>query len=124
MKAPSPLGAAIEAAIDRDIRFRRHRGPVQKMYYYETVAGRVFAFQRDTVTVVNLWLPEDEAVRLAAEKEGLVVIRSVPFPDPTKPELYGRISSLETISELRDAPLYRIAVTSAGQAIAVVGALA
>ena len=84
----------------------------------------MFAFQRDTVTMINLWLPEDEAVRLVAEKEGLIVTRSVPFPDPTKPELYGRISSLETISELRDVPLYRIAVTSAGQAIAVVGALA
>ncbi len=124
MKAPSPLGAAIEAAVDRDIRFRRHREPVQKMCYYQTVGGRVFAFQRDTVTMINLWLPEDEAVRLVAEKEGLIVTRSVPFPDPTKPELYGRISSLETISELRDVPLYRIAVTSAGQAIAVVGALA
>lgn len=65
-----------------------------------------------------------EAVRLVAEREGLVVTRSVPFPDPTKPELYGRISSLKSIPELRDAPLYRIAVTSAGQAIAVVGSLA
>lgn len=84
----------------------------------------MFAFERVTKAQITLWLPETEAVRSAAEKEALVVRKSVPFPDPTKPTRYGRISSLRPIPELRDAALYRIAVTSAGQAIAVVGSLA
>jgi hypothetical protein len=124
MKAPSPLGAAVEAAVDRDIRFRRHREPVQYLCCYQTAEGRVFAFERVTKTQINLWLPESAAVRSAAEKEGLLVRKSVPFPDPTKPTRYGRISSLKPITELCDASLYRIVVISAGQAIAVLGALA
>ena len=123
MKAPSPLGAAIEAAVDREIRFRRHREPVQYLAFYRTAGGQVFAFERVTKSQITLWLPENEAVRLAAEKEGLFVTKSVPFPDPTKPTRYGRISSLRPIPELSDAALYRVSVTSAGQAIAVAGSL-
>jgi hypothetical protein len=124
MKAPSPLGAAIEAAIDRDTRCRRHREPVQYLCCSRTSGGRVFAFERVTKSQITLWLPEDAAVRSAAEKEGLKVTKSVPFPNHAEPKLYGRLSSLKAIPELRDAALYRIAVISAGQAIAVVGALA
>jgi hypothetical protein len=124
MKAPSPLGVAIEAVVNRDTRYRRHKEPVQYLCCYRTAVGRVFAFERVTKSHINLWLPEDAAVRSAAEKEGLQVTKSVPFPNRAGPNLYGRISSLTAIPELRDAALYRIAVTSAGQAIEVIGALA
>jgi len=70
MKAPSPLGAAIEAAVDRDIRFRRHREPVQYLAFYRTAGGQVFAFERVTKSQITLWLPKNEAVRSAAEKRG------------------------------------------------------
>jgi hypothetical protein len=97
---------------------------VQYLAFYRTAGGQVFAFERVTKSQITLWLPKNEAVRLAAEEEALLVTKSVPYPDRTKPTRYGRISSLKPIPELRDAALYRIAVTSAGQAIAVVGSLA
>jgi hypothetical protein len=124
MKAPSPLGAAIDAAVDRDTRFLRHRAPVQYLCCFRTAGGRVFAYERMTKSQITLWLPEDAAVRSAAEKEGLKITKSVPFSNRAIPKRYGRLSSLKAIPELRDAVLYRIVVTSAGQAIAVVGALA
>ena len=59
MKAPSPLGAAIEAAVDRDTWFRQHREPVRYLCCCRTAGGgRVFAFERVTKTQINLWLPE------------------------------------------------------------------
>lgn len=124
MRPPSSLGAAIEAALDHDIRFQRHQEPVQYLSSYRTAGGRVFAIERVTKSQITLWLPESEAVRSTAEKEALTVVKSLPFPDPTTPTRYGRISSLKSIPELCDAALYRIAVNSAGQAIAVAGALA
>ena len=85
MKAPSPLGAAIEAAVDRDIRFRRHREPVQYLACYRTAGGQVFAFERVTKSQITLWLPENEAVRSAAEKEALLVTKSVPYQTGPNP---------------------------------------
>ncbi len=84
----------------------------------------MFAYERVTKSQITLWLPEDAVVRSVAEMEGLKITKSVPFPNRAMPKRYARLSSLKAIPELRDAVLYRIAVTSAGQAIAVVEALA
>jgi hypothetical protein len=121
MKEPSALGTSIESAIGHDSRFQRHREPIQYLSCYRTISERVFALERVTRTQLTLWLPEDEKVRLAAEKLGLEVVKSVPrVPDPSK---YGRLSSLQSVPELRDASLYRVTVTSAPQAISVLEAL-
>jgi hypothetical protein len=55
MTNPSPLGEAIEVAIE---------------------TGRVFAVERVTLSQITLWLPEDETVRVTAEKEGLTAPRA------------------------------------------------
>jgi hypothetical protein len=124
LKYPSLLGVTIEAALDRDVRFRRHRESVHYLSCYRTAAGQVFALERVTKSHINFWFPENEDIRSAAEKEGLIVTKSVPFPHAGDPMRYGRISSLKPIPELGDAALYRIAVTTADQAIAVAGSLA
>lgn len=121
MKEPSALGAAIESAIRRDPRYQRYREPVQYLSFYKTASGRVFAFERVTTTQITLWLPEDEKVRLAAENAGLKVIKSV--PRVAGQGQYGRLSSLQSVPELRDASLYRIAVTSPSQALSILEAL-
>jgi hypothetical protein len=123
MKAPSSLGASIEAAIDSDPRFHRHREPIQYLCCYRTTKGQVFAFERVTASHITLWMPEIEPVRRAAEREYLSVVRSVPRSNPAEPTRYGRLSSLESVPELRDAVLYRIRVGSVGQAVALAGAL-
>src|SRR5262245_14382368 len=110
MTNPSNLGMAIEGAFRRDARFQQHREPIQYLCCYKTRLGAVFAFERVTLDHITLWLPEDERVRSVAEKEGLSVVKSAPYSDPSNPDRYGRISSLQPIPELRDASLYRIAV--------------
>jgi len=123
MRAPSALGSAIEAAIDRDPRFQRHRDPVQYLCCYRAAVKHVFAFERVTQSQITLWLPEIEAVRTAADAEGLMIESTTPRPDPADPARYGRISSLKSIPELCDAVLYRIPVVSAAQALALAEAL-
>lgn len=123
MKAPSSLGSAIEAAIERDGRFRRHREPVQYLCCYRTTSGRVFAIERVTKTQIRLWFPADESVRLVAENDGLTVTKREPHAGSADGARYGRISSLKSIPELRDAILYTTAAKSPAQAMAVVGAL-
>jgi hypothetical protein len=123
MRMPSALGPKIEAVIDRDRRFRLHRKAVKYLCCYRSATGQVFAFERVTEKHITFWMPDDDAVMTAAAAEGLEVARSVPWPNPEQPHLYGRLSSLESIPELRDRTLYRIAVTTVGQALAIAGAL-
>jgi hypothetical protein len=124
MKKPSTLGFAIEAAIGRHPRCHRYREPVQYLCCYRTSSGRVFAHERVTKSQITLWLPLDDAVCEAAERNGLAPVKSLPSQDQAATGRYGRIHSLKSVPELRDAALYRIAVTDVGQALAVVEALA
>jgi len=48
---------------------------------------------------------------------------TIPYPDPTDTKRYGRIHSLTSIPELADEPLYKVAVTTPGEALAVLSAL-
>ncbi len=120
----SALGATIEAAIDRDTRFRLHREPVKYLCCYRTLAGRVFAFERVTQKHVIFWMPADGAVVAVALSRGPDFTPSSPWSDPEQPDRYARISSLKSIPELRDAKLYRIPVTTVAQALAIAEALA
>ncbi len=72
MRKPSPLGTAIEAAINRDGRYRQFREPAQYSCFYQTPGGQVFAIERVTLNQIRLWLRQNGDVRSAAEKQGLV----------------------------------------------------
>jgi len=124
LKEPSKIGAAIEQAIDRDSRYRRPRDLVQYACFYQTPGGNTFAVERVTLKQVRLWLPENEDARTTAEKEGLVVAKSVPYSEPSHPRRYGRLSSLKSVPELSNAVLYVTAVVSVNQALVILGALA
>src|SRR5208337_5503000 len=113
----STLGVAIEDAVAS--RFQPHSERVKYMAYFRTPRGSVFAVEQGTSKHINLWLPEQEAVRHEAERERLHVNRSVPWPDATKPNRYGRISSLQSVQELCDAILLKVQVTTVGKAMRV-----
>jgi hypothetical protein len=120
IKTTSALGQAIEDLIAAEPAFIRHRKNVKYVCCFRNSRGSVFAFERVTVKHINLWLPDNAAAKAAAEKLGLLVDLSVPW---TIPEKYGRISSLKSIEELRDEPLFRVQVTTPAEAIAVLSAL-
>jgi hypothetical protein len=115
-KSPTALGLAVEAAIST--RFARHRESVQYLACFRTAEGSVFACERVTAAHINLWLPEQEAVKRAAENANLRVERRIAWPDGPNGK-YGRISSLKSISGLRDEPLLQIKVTTVGEAMQV-----
>ncbi len=119
-KNPSPLGMAIEAALGE--RFARHRDPVQYLASFRTPCGAIFACERITKGHINLWLSGHPAVKAAAEAEGLPIRRSVPWQDGREGD-YGRISSLKSMPEMRDEPLYVVQVTVAGEAVSMAEAL-
>lgn len=125
-RVPSKLGLAIEAAVDADPRFVVHQP--ERLYqctYRTRVGGTVFAFERTTEKAINMWLPATSAVASAAAKAGIVVPNvSRPYPDPGKPERYGRLSTLAYVPELKDADLLPIKVASEREALAVLSALA
>jgi hypothetical protein len=121
MKSPSALALAVEEAIDNDPRFRRDRESVKYGAFFRTLSGTAFLIERITINHVNLWIPEIEAARTAAESLGLSVRRSVPWLDPSE---YGRLSTLKTVPDLADRPLYKIPVHRPEQALDVLGALA
>lgn len=121
MKSPSELGLAIEAAVAANPKFKKYREPVQYLCFFRTSTGRAFAFERVTISQITLWLPEDERVRAAAEAIGAPITKSVPFPNERN--TYGRISSLRIEPQLESASLYRVAVTSVGEALAVLESL-
>jgi hypothetical protein len=79
MKAPSVLGLAVEEAIYNDPRFRRDRESVKYGAFFRTLSGTAFLIERITINHINLWIPEVEAARVAAERLGLSVSRSVPW---------------------------------------------
>lgn len=120
MKVPLVLGLAVEEAIESDPRFRRGRENLQYAAFFRTLSGTAFLVERTTINHINLWIPEIEAARITAESLGLSVVRSVPRLDPSK---YGRLSTLKTIPELADKPLYKIPVHRPEQALNVLGAL-
>jgi len=120
MTETSNLGSMIEAAVERDARYQRLRPSIKYLCFFETLSGIKFAFERVTKTHINLWLPEIEAVRVAAEAAGLPI--TLTLADP-KPDAYGRISSLKSIPELRDARLYRVPARTVGEALTVLSAL-
>jgi hypothetical protein len=51
------------------------------------------------------------------------VTRSEPLQDASEESKYGRISSLASEPQLKEATLYRIPVNTVAQAVAVLGAL-
>ena len=119
-KTPSPLGLEIEAAVEGDPRYRRHRANVLYLCTFRTVAGTVFGFERVTRNAIRLWLPPTGGVKAAIAAEHLhVPTISRPWPDLVEPKRYGRISSLRSIPELRDEPLLPVPVTSAQQALVI-----
>lgn len=122
MRSPSALGASIQAAIEGDARFEPYRAHIQYLCCYRTKSDHVFACERTTKNQITLWLPENDDVRRLAELHGLKIARSVPASTSTDGR-YGRLSSLKSVPELRSAPLYRVQVTTAGQAIRVLEAL-
>jgi hypothetical protein len=121
MKAPSVLGLAVEEAIYNDPRFRRDRESVKYGAFFRTLSGTAFLIERITINHINLWIPEVEAARVAAERLGLSVSRSVPWLDPS---VYGRLWTLRTVPQLAEQPLYKIPVHRPEQALDVLGALA
>lgn len=123
MSSSSELGAAIEAAVSTNPNFIRHREPVKYLCFFKTRTGRAFAFERVTKTQITLWLPEDERVRASVEAQNLPITRSEPFQNPADRTKYGRISSLASEPQLKDAALYRVPVSTVGQAVAVLEAL-
>lgn len=123
MTSSSELGRAIEAAVSANPNFIRHREPVKYLCYFRTCTGRVFAFERVTQSQITLWLPEDERIRAAAEANGLPITISEPFQNSSTGSKYGRISSLASEPQLKHATLYRVPVSTVGQAIAILAVL-
>ena len=121
MKAPSVLGLAVEQAIDNDPRFRRDRESVRYGAFFRTLKGTAFLIERTTISHINLWIPETEAAKAAAGSLALSVSRSVPWLNPSD---YGRLSTLKSIPELANQPLYKIPAHHPEQALDVLGALA
>jgi hypothetical protein len=120
MRAPSALGLAIDKAIEHDPRFKRDREPVQYAVFFRTLSGTPFLVERVTINHINLWVPDLEVAKATAKALGLSVLRSV--PNLTSSE-YGRLSTLKTVPELANQPLYKIAVHRPEQALNVLGAL-
>lgn len=119
-KSPSALGADIESAVAT--RFARHRDSTQYLACFRAKNGSVFAFERVTLKLINMWLPEQETVKREAERVGSLVTRSVPWPKGRSLN-YGRISSLKSVPELCDEPLLRVQVASATDALRILMAL-
>ncbi len=123
MKEPSALGAAIEAAIEGDKRFTRERDPIQYLCVYKTIAKSVFAFERITKNQIIFWLPDLPMIKKIAEENEIKIERSIPWPDPSDSEKYGRLSSLEFIPQLRDEPLWKVHVESPTESLLILSAL-
>ena len=119
MTSSSELGAAIEAAVSTNPNFVKYREPLKYLCYFKTLTGRAFAFERVTKSQITPWLPEDERIRAAAEAQGLSIVRSEPYQDSVDTRKYGRLSSLLSEPQLKDATLYRVAVSTVGQAVAI-----
>jgi len=115
-KAPSPLGVEIESAVEA--RFTRHCDPVQYLATFRTSKGTVFAMERVTQGHINLWLPEQDEVRSEAEQAGLSIEKTVAWANGRAGH-YGRISSLKSIPTLSEAPLFRVRVSSVGDALKI-----
>ena len=67
---------------------------------------------------INLWVPPDYRVWKEAGAIGADIEVREPFDKPD-PEKYGRLSSLEQINELAYLTLFKIAVSSAADAVRV-----
>lgn len=124
-KEPSPLGLEVETAVECDGRFERHQpNRLYQCTYRTRTGGTVFAFERVTKQAIRFWLPATDAVKKAAAEEGITVsVVSIPYSDPSDPERYGRLSTLEFVPELKDERLLPVPVRSAAQALRVLSAL-
>jgi hypothetical protein len=120
-KSPSALGAEMESVVAT--RYARHRNNVQYLACFRTAKGSVFAFERVTHKHINLWVPEQDAAKREAERVASSVVRSVAWPNG-RGSNYGRISSLKSVPELRDAPLLRIQILRATDGLQILEALA
>jgi hypothetical protein len=123
MGNPSALGAAIEAAVDDDERFTRERESIKYRCCYKTKTNTVFAFERITADQINFWLPDLPMIKKIAEENGITIEHSIPWPDRSDSKKYGRISSLKSIPELADKPLWRVQVKSPTEALLILSAL-
>lgn len=115
-KAPSELGKTVEATLES--RFARYSDPVQYLATFRAGSGAVFAAERVTLTQIMLWLPDQEGVRQAAARAGVVCERSFAWP-AGRSGAYGRIHTLKSIPALCDAPLLKVPVTTAGDALRI-----
>jgi len=124
-KKPSRLGLEIEAVVERDGRFERHQQNRPYQCTFRTVATRsVFAFERVALGAIQFWLPPTDAIKKAVAVEGIVAPEvSFPYPDRNDPDRYGRLSNLQSVPELKDAPLLPVRVTSAAQALRILSEL-
>ena len=116
----SPLGIAIEEALSR--RLAVHRDPVRYLACFRTPKGAVVGCERGTKHHVNLWVRNEEAVRLAAERAGMFVQLTAPWPDGRSGR-YGRLSALRAVPEFCDEPLLAIQATTVAQALVIAEAL-
>ncbi|HEY8070813.1 MAG TPA: hypothetical protein VIE47_02450 [Methylocystis sp.] len=123
MSKPSTLGAAIEAAVEGDERFTREREPIKYRCCYKTKTNTVFAFERVTADQINFWLPDLPMIKKIAEENGIKIERSIPWSDPSDSKKYGRISSLKSIPQLGDKPLWKVQVKSPTEAFLILSAL-
>jgi hypothetical protein len=120
-KAPSALGKIVEVTLERH--FVRYRDPVQYLATFKASSGAVFAAERVTLNQIMLWLPNQECVRQAAASAGIICERSVAWP-AGRSGAYGRIHTLKSISALCDAPLLKVPVTTAGDALRIAESIA
>ena len=123
MKNPSKLGADIESAVINDGRFVRHRKSIKYLSYFRTLRGTVFAFERVTTRHINLWVPEQQGAMRMANRAGLITVRTVPWPDRSDANRYGRLSSLKSVPELCNESLLKIQAKTVGEAVGVFGVL-
>ena len=123
-KVPSPLGLAIQAAVDASGLCTVHQPDRLYQCTYQLIAsGTVFAFERVTKNHITIWLPATAAVETAVTSQGIVIPSiSVPYPYTDEPERYGRLSSLKQVPELANEKLFAVKVVSVGQIMGILGA--
>ncbi|MDT2020305.1 hypothetical protein [Methylocella sp. CPCC 101449] len=119
-KTPSSLGLEVEAALAEH--YARLGKSIKYRVAFRTPRGTPFAAERVTKGEINMWVPEQDQVRLQAEAAGLSIERSIPWPDGRSGN-YGRLSSLKSVPGLFEETLLMIKVSSASQALKVAEAL-
>ena len=112
----SNLCLMIESALER--KFKIHSSSKAYRATFKTPNNTVFLVERGTVKHVNLWIPDQEQAKHAAEDGGLKVEKTVPYPKGPG-ENYGRLSSLKAVKEIGMEVLLKVRVTTVEEAMLV-----